>query len=62
MFVELKDGRVWMLARTRDGAMQSISSDGGKTWTDPTFPTFKHPAARFHIRRLASGHLLLVNL
>jgi hypothetical protein len=60
MFVELKDGRVWMLARTRDGAMQSFSSDGGKTWTDPTFPTFKHPAARFHIRRLASGRILLV--
>ena len=60
MFVELKDGRVWMLARTRDGTMQSFSSDGGRTWDKPTFPTFKHPAARFHIRRLASGRILLV--
>jgi predicted neuraminidase len=60
MFVELKDGRLWMLARTRDGVMQSFSADGGKTWDAPTFPTFKHPVARFHIRRLASGRILLV--
>ena len=60
MFVELKDGRLWMLARTRDGAMQSFSSDGGKTWDAPTFPTFKHPSARFHVRRLASDRILLI--
>jgi len=60
MFVELKDGRVWMLARTRGGTMQSFTADGGKTWTEPTLPSFKHPAARFHIRRLASGRILLV--
>lgn len=60
MFVELKDGCLWMLARTREGTMQSFSSDGGKTWEAPTFPTFKHPASRFHIRRLASGRILLI--
>jgi predicted neuraminidase len=60
MFVELEDGRIWMLARTRDGTMQSFSADGGRTWTEPSFPTFKHPVARFHIRRLASGRILLV--
>jgi predicted neuraminidase len=60
LFVELKDGRIWMLARTRQGPMQSFSSDGGRTWTEPTFPTFKHPVARFHVRRLASGRILLV--
>lgn len=60
MFVELKDGRLWMLARTGDGTMQSFSADAGRTWTEPTFPSFKHPAARFHIRRLASGRILLV--
>ena len=60
MFVELKDGRVWMLARTGDGTMQSFSADAGRTWTEPTFPSFKHPVARFHIRRLASGRILLI--
>lgn len=60
MFVELRDGRIWMLARTGDGTTQSFSSDGGRSWTEPSFPTFKHPAARFHIRRLASGRILLV--
>ncbi len=60
MFVELKDGRIWMLARTGDGPMQTFSADGGRTWTEPTFPTFKHPVARFFIRRLASGRILLI--
>ena len=40
--------------------MQSFSSDGGTTWTEPTPAPFKHPVARFHIRRLVSGRILLV--
>ena len=60
MFVELKDGRIWMLARTGEGVMQSYSSDGGVNWDAPTFANFKHPVARFHIRRLASGRILLI--
>ncbi|MCA9067301.1 MAG: sulfatase-like hydrolase/transferase [Planctomycetaceae bacterium] len=60
MIVERKDGTLWMLARTAKGLMQSFSSDKGKTWSEPTFPSIKHPVARFHIRRLASGRILLV--
>jgi len=60
MIVERKDGTLWMLARTAKGIMQSISSDGGRTWSKPSFPSIKHPVARFHIRRLASGRILLV--
>lgn len=60
MIIERKDGTLWMLARTAKGMMQSTSSDGGKTWSEPTFPAVKHPAARFHIRRLASGRILLI--
>ena len=60
MIVERKDGTLWMLARTTKGLMQSTSSDEGKTWAEPTSPTFKHPNARFHIRRLASGRVLLI--
>jgi len=60
MFVELKDGRIWMLARTGGNVMQSFSSDGGVSWEEPSKPSFAHPQARFHIRRLASGRILLI--
>lgn len=59
--VERKDGSLWMLARTAKGPMQSFSQDGGKTWAEPSVPEgLAHPVARFHLRRLASGRLLLV--
>ncbi len=59
--IERKDGSLWMLARTRQGIMQSTSTDGGRTWSTPSFPEgVKHPSARFHVRRLASGRILLV--
>jgi predicted neuraminidase len=60
MLVELRDGRVWMLARTADGIAQSYSTDEGQTWSKPELTSLGHPSARFHIRRLASGRLLLV--
>lgn len=60
MVVARKDGSLWMLARTRTGLMQTTSLDGGRTWAEPTAAAIQHPAARFHIRRLASGRLLLV--
>ncbi len=59
MTVELRDGRLWMLARTADGIAESYSSDQGRTWTGPQI-RFPHVSARFHLRRLASGSLLLV--
>lgn len=61
MIVERGDGTLWMLARTSKGIMQSVSSDRGATWSPPAAPPgIKHPVARFHIRRLASGRLLMV--
>ncbi|MBL8793920.1 MAG: exo-alpha-sialidase [Planctomycetia bacterium] len=61
MIVERKDGTLWMLARTTKGIMQSASADGGRTWAKPTEPPgIRQPNARFHIRRLGSGNLLLV--
>lgn len=61
MFVERRDGSLWMLARTAKGIMQSTSTDGGRTWAAPTEPDgIRQPNARFHIRRLASGRLMLV--
>ena len=61
MIVERKDGSLWMLARTAKGIMESISSDAGRTWSAATEPQgIRQPNARFHVRRLLSGRLLLV--
>jgi hypothetical protein len=60
MFVELKDGRLWMLARTNYGIAESFSADQGRTWSEPQASKIGHTSARFHLRRLASGRLLLV--
>src|SRR5690606_124578 len=59
MVVQLNDGRLWMLARTKDGMYESYSADSGRTWSDPQ-KRFPHVSARHFIRRLASGRLLLV--
>ncbi len=62
MFVEKKDGTLWALVRTRYGVGESFSKDRGRTWAgDGPSKTVTHiPHARFFVRRLASGKLLLV--
>jgi hypothetical protein len=59
MAVELADGRLWMLARTNDGLFESYSADQAKTWSPPAL-RFPCIPARFFLRRLASGRLLLI--
>lgn len=58
--VELRDGCLWMLARTRAGISGSFSSDHGRTWTPPADTGIAHISSRFHIQRLRSGRLLLI--
>lgn len=60
MIVERGDGSLWMLVRTSYGIGQSHSSDGGRTWSEGQRSGIPHVNARFFIRRLASGKLLLV--
>jgi len=60
MFVERTNGSLWLLVRTRYGIGESVSTDRGKTWPDVTPSGIPHPTARFFIRRLVSGNLLLV--
>jgi len=60
MIVEREDGSLWMLARTKDGISESLSTDNGATWSEPHPSAIQNPSARFFIRRLASGKLLLV--
>ena len=59
MIVERKDGSLWMLVRSR-GIAETFSHDGGKTWTPVERSSLRHPTARFFVRRLRSGNLLLV--
>jgi predicted neuraminidase len=59
MIVERKDGSLWMMVRSR-GIAETFSHDGGKTWTPVEPSSLRHPTARFFIRRLRSGNLLLV--
>lgn len=60
MIVQRRDGSLWMLVRTSYGIGETSSTDGGKTWSEVTRSTVPHAASRFFIRRLQSGHLLLV--
>ena len=60
MIVERKDGTLWMLVRTNYGIGESTSKDKGKSWSELIPSKLKHPSARFFIRRLKSGNLLLV--
>jgi predicted neuraminidase len=60
MVVQRRDGSLWMLIRTKTGIAESISTDGGRTWTPGAPSKIPHVNARFFIRRLASGKLLLV--
>jgi len=60
--VELKDGRVMMLMRTRlGGQYKSISCDGGETWDEPVSTPLVGTAAPVSISRIpATGDLLAI--
>ena len=60
IIVERKDGSLWMLVRTRYGIGESVSADRGRTWSPLQPSAIQHATARFFIRRLQSGNLLLV--
>jgi len=60
MLVERQDGSLWLLVRTTGyGIGDSVSTDGGRTWTEVK-DHLKQTTSRFHLRRLASGNLLLI--
>ncbi|MBY4128156.1 exo-alpha-sialidase [Rhodococcus fascians] len=62
MIVEREDRSLWMLVRCFDGIGESFSTDGGRTWSPGrASATVDGPCSRFHIRRLASGNLLMIN-
>ncbi|MEA3400426.1 MAG: sialidase family protein [Armatimonadota bacterium] len=58
--VELRDGRVWMLIRTKLGRfLQSYSQDGGLTWSSPEDSRFRSPNSPCQVVRLSSGDLAI---
>ena len=60
MLVERRDGSLWLLARTRYGIGESVSTDRGRTWPELKPSAIPHPTTRFFVSRLKSGNLLLV--
>lgn len=61
MVLELEDGRLMMLVRTNYGIGVSYSADRGSTWSEGVDSGLGGPSSRFHIRRLKSGRILLIN-
>lgn len=61
MVLETDDGGLMMLIRTTYGIGVSYSQDGGKTWGECADSGLGGPGSRFHICRLRSGRVLLIN-
>lgn len=61
MIWERRSGELVMFARPDKNigfTARSISTDGGKSWSDGELTGIPNPASRFYIRRLRSGRLL----
>ena len=62
MAYEKLDGSIRMLARTREGYLaESISLDGGNTWSDTKLNDIESPDTRFYISRTPSGKVIMIN-
>ena len=60
-FLELNDGTLRVYVRAKYGIGMADSYDDGITWEESVDSELGGPDARFHIRRLPSGKLLLIN-
>ena len=61
MLLELQERTLRMFIRTDYGIAAADSHDGGITWSEDYDSGYGGPCSRFHIRRLASGRILLIN-
>ena len=61
MLLELDSGIIQMLVRTKYGIATTYSYDRGKTWSKGEDSKLGGPNSRFHISRLKSGRVLLIN-
>jgi hypothetical protein len=61
LVIERKDKSLLLLARSNEGSqLQSVSTDGGETWSELVPSNVKSPLSPASIERLPSGDLLLV--
>lgn len=64
MVYEREDGSLRMLVRLEKGQekgiAESISRDGGLTWSEGV-PVYEGPSSRFFIQKLPSGRVLFIN-
>ena len=61
MFLEMQDGALRVFVRTKYGIGAADSYDGGVHFGEDFDTGYKGPNSRFHIRRLPSGRVLLIN-
>lgn len=61
MLLELSDMRIRNFVRTVHGIGAADSFDGGLTFEKDFDTGYSGPGSRFHIRRLSSGRILLIN-
>lgn len=61
MVLELENGVLMMLVRTNYGIGVSYSYDRGNNWSRGEDSHLGGPCSRFHIKRLRSGRILLIN-
>ena len=61
MFLEMNNGALRVFVRTDYGIGAADSFDGGVHWGNDFDTGYGGPSSRFHIRRLASGRILLIN-
>lgn len=61
MALEHRDGSIRILARSDSGFLaESVSRDGGRTWSDGVPSSIVAPSSRPFVRRLTSGNVLLI--
>lgn len=61
MIIEEMSGNLKIFVRTHDGISESVSTDGGKSWTRAIHSSIFGANSRFFISRLSSGKLLMIN-
>ena len=61
MLLEKNDGTLEMYLRVPYGIGKSESDDGGYSWTPVHDSGIPGPTTRFHIRRLRSGRVIMIN-